>query len=379
MNGVLLTPLHDGLFWACELMHLFYALGWDGFRRTVALWNPHHVTDMNVTKENEEVVTHIQINIPISSSYATFTPGMYYFLCAPEISSTQWHPFSVSEYAVTNSEVVVSFHIKSMGEGSWSHQLAALQSVGKGNVAYSSVAQHETNDTKQALSSSVYLDGPFGSLSLNINPLNTSYSTICIICGGIGITPMLPVVEYLINSSPLKGGRIRSIELHWVVRGVGVNSLYSLMADRVHATKNSVSVSRVEVLSKPAMAEEGAMELVTPGVVRLGEEDVRHVDVNDQQTVHPISDGVVEDANPISVDTFIYNTRPLDRDDVGVDKDKDFVVPGRPDVDAILSQLVGKTGASSACVLTCGPAGLAESVGKACSKHGVNVHKETFG
>ncbi|KAG6623879.1 Superoxide-generating NADPH oxidase heavy chain subunit A [Phytophthora cinnamomi] len=50
-----------------------------------------------------------------------YKAGQYVFVCVPEISMLEWHPFSISS---SPTEVTVTLHIKVVGD--WTHQLRQL-------------------------------------------------------------------------------------------------------------------------------------------------------------------------------------------------------------------------------------------------------------
>ncbi|KAG7395464.1 hypothetical protein PHYBOEH_003727 [Phytophthora boehmeriae] len=103
-----------------------------------------------------------------------FKAGQYVFLCVPSISSLQWHPFTI---ASSPSEPMVTFHIKALGD--WTRKLLAA------------ALGHDT-----ASPFDVLVDGPYGSVSIDMeNP--STYSHFVLFSGGIGITPMRSIVNWL--------------------------------------------------------------------------------------------------------------------------------------------------------------------------------------
>jgi len=127
--------------------------------------------------------------------------GQYYFVNVPSISVLEWHPFSVSNIVENedpaNPSGAVGFHIKAMGPGTFSSTLAAKAQSGPVAI-------------------DVKLRGPYGSLSLNI----FLYSHIVIIAGGIGITPMLPILDrirYWCKVDKMKKcPNLRAVTIVWV-------------------------------------------------------------------------------------------------------------------------------------------------------------------
>ncbi|KAH7487812.1 Ferric reduction oxidase 7, chloroplastic [Phytophthora ramorum] len=112
-----------------------------------------------------------------------YEAGQYAFLCVPAISSLQWHPFTISS---SPHESMVTFHIKALGD--WTQKLRAI------------VAGDEANSSSRggtaAASFDVLVDGPYGSVSIDIESPNT-YSHFVLFSGGIGVTPMRSIMNWL--------------------------------------------------------------------------------------------------------------------------------------------------------------------------------------
>ena len=102
-----------------------------------------------------------------------YLPGQFCFLNIPVISATQWHPFSITSSPMDSSHTV-EFNIKSMGEGTFTGDLAGIAA----------------QQNKERLTVSV--DGPYG------HPIDYDrYTRIVFMAGGIGITPAHSLYRYL--------------------------------------------------------------------------------------------------------------------------------------------------------------------------------------
>jgi NAD(P)H-flavin reductase len=141
-----------------------------------------------------------------------FKPGQYVFLCIPEISSLEWHPFSISS---APHEDLVTFHVRSLGD--WTSKLANLVST---------VSEFNTVPVPFDL----FVDGPYGTLSIDLDGHlpTTNYSHVVILCGGIGITPMRSIVNQLHYESIQQKKRswMRSVRLVWAVRDFDILSAF---------------------------------------------------------------------------------------------------------------------------------------------------------
>jgi predicted ferric reductase len=116
-----------------------------------------------LTSDSSRVV---RLSISTLPGKFTYEPGQYFFLTIPAISSLVSHPFSTSAPITHHVKVknghevtadVITFHIKDMGPGTWTHLLANL---------------HEE--------ATVYIDGPFGRPYI---PLQ-EYTALVLCCGG---------------------------------------------------------------------------------------------------------------------------------------------------------------------------------------------------
>ncbi|KAE9331657.1 hypothetical protein PR003_g14902 [Phytophthora rubi] len=118
-----------------------------------------------------------------------YAAGQYVFLCVPSISSLQWHPFTISS---SPHEPMVTFHIKALGD--WTYKF----------------------------------------LSIDIEDPNT-YSHVVLFSGGIGMTPMRSIVNWL-HHQVHHGGRSNVERVHFVWSVRDREMLQSLVIDEAHKT-----------------------------------------------------------------------------------------------------------------------------------------------
>ena len=104
-------------------------------------------------------------------------PGQYLFLNIPAISTTQWHPFSVSSCC---NQATFTCHIKNMGDEQFTGQLYRMVS--------------------RNIPIKVNVDGPYGALSLRPD----DYDVIILVAGGIGITPMISLAHHCLSSRKVR-------------------------------------------------------------------------------------------------------------------------------------------------------------------------------
>lgn len=166
-----------------------------------------------------------------------FSPGDYCFLNVPAISHFAAHPFSMSSspYSLFGSSLM-TFHIIDMGPGSFTYNLIEylIQHVEEDRQPSEEmpifkdgvlVKEQPTIQikklvqpgTKHPIKIPCGVDGPYGSLSV---PLE-DYSTIVLVAGGIGITPLYSILTSLLirQHTPSSQPRtVRKIHLIWASR-----------------------------------------------------------------------------------------------------------------------------------------------------------------
>lgn len=122
--------------------------------------------------------------------------GQYIFICIPELSYFQWHPFTLTS---APQEDYLSVHIRVVGD----FTEALAKTVGcnfntrseKGDDAEMPVAPPLNKNLPR-----VMVDGPFGSASEDF----LNYETILLVGAGIGVTPfasILKTIWYSINDN----------------------------------------------------------------------------------------------------------------------------------------------------------------------------------
>ena len=156
---------------------------WVGFRAAPEV--VHSTFDPQTRIATLTVQTSQQV-IPAPASYA--------LLLFPSLSIVP-HPFTVSQASIPVGErgVRLTFHIRCNLEPTWTGQLAAR--VASGQLTGSRI---------------VYL-GPYGKLQVPLDRVDTAV----LVCGGIGVTPMLSTLQHLAR---VTDQRPRSVTLLWAVR-----------------------------------------------------------------------------------------------------------------------------------------------------------------
>ncbi|ETP38361.1 hypothetical protein F442_13993 [Phytophthora nicotianae P10297] len=136
-----------------------------------------------------------------------YRPGMYLYLNCPQVSSHEWHPFTISSAPGDN---YISIHIRVCGD--WTDAISRV-------IADCHACNLQYPD--------VYLDGPVGAPTQDYH----RYKTVICIGGGIGVTPFASILKDVVhlwednrchNCNHIRhpsSFQIQKLYFHWVTRG----------------------------------------------------------------------------------------------------------------------------------------------------------------
>ncbi|KAK1944756.1 Ferric reduction oxidase 8 [Phytophthora citrophthora] len=140
---------------------------------------PVTVRELTVIGDGDDELLKIVLNraalttSPSSSNY-DYKIGNFLYLNVPNVSKLQWHPLTIASSPKSSLTDVV-LYVKPLGE--WSKQF----------LQYSKDCKHGK------ASSLIYMDAFYGA-SLEVYE---DYSTVCLVGGGIGVTPLLAILDDL--------------------------------------------------------------------------------------------------------------------------------------------------------------------------------------
>uniref|UniRef100_K3WXH5 FAD-binding FR-type domain-containing protein n=1 Tax=Globisporangium ultimum (strain ATCC 200006 / CBS 805.95 / DAOM BR144) TaxID=431595 RepID=K3WXH5_GLOUD len=124
------------------------------------------------------VLSDALIKIVVSRSHqrnGVYKLGQFVYLNVPAISKLQWHAFTIASSPQT-SATTMTVLVKALGD--WTKDLVA----------------HAEECKQRNVLPTLYVDGFYGT-SLE---LYTEYPTICLVGGGIGVTPLLAILEDIV-------------------------------------------------------------------------------------------------------------------------------------------------------------------------------------
>jgi predicted ferric reductase len=183
-----------------------------------------HRTWISKVIQHPSNVCEIQIKKESTKTRA----GQYIFLCCPEVSLWQYHPFTLTS---APEEDYLSVHIRMVGD--------FTKALGKAlGCEVDRPKGERKDDTSQVVSVNklgpgaervdmslrrvlprVYIDGPFGSASEDV----FKFETAILVGAGIGVTPFASILKsiwYRINY-PQQKTRLKKVYFFWICRDFG--------------------------------------------------------------------------------------------------------------------------------------------------------------
>lgn len=269
--------------------------------------------------ESEQKVVRLDLQMTSMS----YKPGQYVFVNFPQISLTQWHPYSIST-TPTTPEQPFSIHILDCGNETWSSKVA--QSVATNG-----------NDIK------VKIDGSYGQPQF---PLTTS-PILVFVAGGIGVTPLFSMIGYVLQQIVAgHAAHIKEVHFIWVSRTSTaftawnselINSLRANNLFKLHFFSTAGTVNKSIVCQPPA----GPASDVELGSIKNIEEGHGH-----------INDPLMESTGQVQA--------------------------GRPVFTKLFDDIQSRHATTDVSVFACGPTQMMCDVHSAAMKRKFYLHKETF-
>ncbi|XP_028784362.1 putative respiratory burst oxidase homolog protein H isoform X2 [Neltuma alba] len=126
-----------------------------------------------------------------------YKSGMYLFVKCPDISSFEWHPFSITS---APGDDYLSVHIRALGD--WTTELrnrfaqvCEVQNARKGSLMRMETRTNLSYDQSAARYPKIRIKGPYGAPAQNYK----KYDVLLLIGLGIGATPMISILKDLLN------------------------------------------------------------------------------------------------------------------------------------------------------------------------------------
>ncbi|TGZ85063.1 hypothetical protein EX30DRAFT_302109 [Ascodesmis nigricans] len=212
-----------GVFWRFWIFGGILYLG----ERTWREIRGRHKTYISKVIEHPSNVVEIQIK----KEKTTVKAGQYIFLCCPEVSLFQYHPFTLTS---APEEDYISVHIRMVGDftkalgktlGCNIDKPAMDPAVARRKNRESriiGVHKNTTEDVDPAIRRvlpRVFIDGPFGSASEDV----FKYEVAVLVGAGIGVTPFASILKSIWYRSnyPQQKTRLHKVYFFWICRDFG--------------------------------------------------------------------------------------------------------------------------------------------------------------
>lgn len=157
------------------------------------------LSSLEVEKVERKKGNVIQLRLKKPRYYRDYvSSGMYGFINVPQVSRTEWHPFT---FTSAPTEDFIEFHFARVGR--WTEQVHDLLESNKANPSEPS----GTNGTPV-----IKVDGPIGASLQGFR----DYSVIVLVGACIRVTPMISVLKQLL----VDPGKVRRCFFYWTVRYV---------------------------------------------------------------------------------------------------------------------------------------------------------------
>ena len=192
------------------------------------------------------------VEIQIKKEHTKTRAGQYIFLCCPEVSVWQYHPFTLTS---APEEDYISIHVRVVGDFttrlaetlgcSFDHETKAGTSEVVGVSA--NTQDPAVDPALRRILPRVYIDGPFGSASEDV----FKYEVAVLVGAGIGVTPFASILKsiwYRMNyPDPKRRTRLRKVYFFWVIRDFGSFEWFRslLLAIEARDYTNSIEIHAV--------------------------------------------------------------------------------------------------------------------------------------
>lgn len=150
-------------------------------------------------------VLGLHMTKPLGFKYGS---GMYIFLKCPNISSFEWHPFSLTSAPRDDH---LSVHVRTCGD--WTRELMKVFSQG-----VSTLEKDDLEKVHMKRFPRLLVDGPYGAPAQDYK----KYDVMLLVGLGIGATPFVSILKDLVNDLKGEGKnkvkKYRNVYFYWVTR-----------------------------------------------------------------------------------------------------------------------------------------------------------------
>jgi len=197
-----------------------------------------------------------------------YTAGQWVFVQVPDVSSIQWHPFTITS---APEDPYVSIHIRQVGD--WTRALG--ERVGAGPSVVQSLTQSAMKayekDSKSSFDAGrgdfieidpnsstrplpvVRIDGPYGAPAEDV--FNAEVAVL--IGAGIGVTPFASILKHIwYRQQRNKMGSLRRVEFFWVCRDAPSFGWFQSLLQEVEAAQADPNFLRINIYLTQKISED---------------------------------------------------------------------------------------------------------------------------
>lgn len=176
--------------------------------REISSRRPTHIT---------KVIRHPYdaMEIQFSKPSMKYKPGQWLLLNVPDVSTTQWHPFTITSCPFDD---YVSIHVRQVGD--WTRALGDALGAGPSQAkeydALDPMGMYEIALQNGQTMPAIRIDGPYGAPAEDVFD-----NEIAVLIGtGIGVTPWASILKniYNLRAGPNPPPRLRRVEFIWVCK-----------------------------------------------------------------------------------------------------------------------------------------------------------------
>ena len=238
-----------GVFWQYWMVGGFAYL----LERVLREIRGRHKTYVTKVIQHPSNVVEIQMHKDKTKTRA----GQYVFLCCPEVSVWQYHPFTLTS---APQEDHISVHVRMVGNFTkqLGKALGCMEPKGEKKQRSEVVSMapnarnRATNYGLQKLLPRVYIDGPFGSASEDV----FKFETALLVGAGIGVTPFASILKsiwYRISNASTQQNRLKKVYFFWVCRDFGSLEWFKDLLTAIEAQDKQHSIE-IHAVSLPFTA-----------------------------------------------------------------------------------------------------------------------------
>jgi len=193
-----------------------------------------------------------------------YTAGQWLFIQVPEISSFQWHPFTITS---APKDPYVSIHIRQVGD--FTRALGDRLGVGPSVVAAMTSAAIKGSEKSEKVGSTrgdfveidatnislpaVRIDGPFGAPAEDVFDVEVAM----LVGAGIGVTPFASILKDIwYRQRSGNCGTLRRVEFFWICRDAPSFGWFQSLLQEIEAAQADPNFLRINIYLTQKISED---------------------------------------------------------------------------------------------------------------------------